>query len=161
MTSSRLDNVCGWIVAVIYALLLAIGSLQVAARYLLGLSFAWTEELAVYLFIWLVFLGAGLGVARKVHPHVTVFVKLVSGRTRRVIQFVTKSAVVAVVGVLIFYGLNMVLLTRDNFTPGLGLPVGYVMYLALPVGAVLMLVNLIRGWNAADEPEPGEDGAHR
>jgi TRAP-type C4-dicarboxylate transport system permease small subunit len=62
--------------------------------------------------------------------------------------------VVVFLCLLIFYGYRMVLLTSSNVTPALGASVGYAMYLSLPVGAALMILNIVLRWLS---PTGGEE----
>ena len=48
--------------------------LQVFYRYVLGSSLSWSEESARFLFIWVVMLGASMGVKEGFHVAVTLFV---------------------------------------------------------------------------------------
>ena len=41
--------------------------IQVVMRYVFSMSFLWGEELSLFAFIWSVFLGAAVGVRRRIH----------------------------------------------------------------------------------------------
>lgn len=47
---------------------------QVVSRYLFGLPLVWVEELSTYAFLWLVFVGASLGLKKKRHINIISFV---------------------------------------------------------------------------------------
>ena len=59
--------------AILTALLLVVG-LQIFSRYVLNHSLFWSEELARYLFIYLVFLGGAMVLRQDRHIQVTAFV---------------------------------------------------------------------------------------
>ncbi len=47
---------------------------QVVSRYFFGLPLVWVEELSTYAFLWLVFVGASLGLKKKRHINIISFV---------------------------------------------------------------------------------------
>jgi TRAP-type C4-dicarboxylate transport system permease small subunit len=47
---------------------------QVVSRYFFGLPLVWVEELSTYAFLWLVFVGASLGLKKKRHITIISFV---------------------------------------------------------------------------------------
>src|SRR3954463_2977023 len=48
-------------------------TVQVFSRYLLGRPIAWVEESATYAFIWMVFVGAGVGMKEGRHILIATF----------------------------------------------------------------------------------------
>jgi len=84
-------------------LLLVVGA-QIFARYVLNHSLFWSEELARYLFIYLVFLGAAIVLRREGHIQVSFFVEQLSPRLRRA---------VAVLGDLLLLGFAGIVFTQS------------------------------------------------
>ena len=62
----------GFGIALILLIVTAI-TVQVFTRYALGRPIAWVEESATYAFIWMVFVGASLGLKRGQHIVITTF----------------------------------------------------------------------------------------
>lgn len=60
-------RVNGIIAVILFAALTAIVALQVVNRLLLHQSFTWSEEIARFLFFWVVLLGAAISVRRRRH----------------------------------------------------------------------------------------------
>ena len=56
--------------------------LQVFYRYVLGSSLSWSEESARFLFIWVVLLGASMGVKESFHVSVTLFKDMLPRRIK-------------------------------------------------------------------------------
>lgn len=52
---------------VLFVVIVASICTQVVSRYFLGLPLVWVEEVATYAFIWIVFLGAAVGMKRLSH----------------------------------------------------------------------------------------------
>ena len=62
-----------WIAFFLFWVLACIGGLQFVTRYFLNDSFAWTEEIARYVLMFLAFVGGGMAVRRFSHIHVEFF----------------------------------------------------------------------------------------
>ena len=75
---------------------------QVVCRFVLNSSLTWSEELCRYLFVEMVFLGAGVCVLEKKHASVDIIVNLLPAGARKYYQSVLDFLVV-VTGTLIMY----------------------------------------------------------
>lgn len=65
------DNFEEYVCAALVLLMVFCLALQVVMRIFTGSSFAWTEELSRYSFLWAVFVGAALAVKRGGHVRIT------------------------------------------------------------------------------------------
>jgi TRAP-type C4-dicarboxylate transport system permease small subunit len=74
----------GWICLAFFWLMTAMVFIQFFSRYVLNDSFAWTEELAVYCLIPVVFIGAAMCVHRSRHIHVNFLYRYLPGRLGRI-----------------------------------------------------------------------------
>lgn len=68
MSNSRRFGLDEWLCAGLLALMTLIAFINVLGRYLFGYSLAFTEELTLNFFVYVVILGAGIGYERQVHP---------------------------------------------------------------------------------------------
>ncbi|AEG92205.1 TRAP transporter small permease [Ramlibacter tataouinensis] len=114
---------------------------NVVSRYLFLYSFTWVEEATRYMMVWVAFLGAGL--ALRVGGHIAIdslHASLPPGPAR-----VVRGVIVAVLAVTLlvvaWLGWDYAQFAWEQETPVLGWSFGKV-YLAIPVGAVLMLCHL-------------------
>lgn len=71
MTTSRRFALDEWLCAGLLGLMTLIAFINVLGRYLFGYSLAFTEELTLNFFVYVVILGAGIGYERQVHPRFT------------------------------------------------------------------------------------------
>ena len=122
--------------------------LGVFSRYVLARTFTWYDEIARLLFVWITFLGAGVGVRRGVHFRLHLLVD----RFPRALQRATVIfGVLVVMGfgwILIQQGWKLVELGQFQQTPVMGLSKQYI-YLAVPVGgALVILFSLGPLWRA-------------
>ena len=113
--------------------------LQVIFRYLLKAPLSYSEELARYMFIWSVAMGAALALRRGKHIGVEAFVQWLPFRLRDQVKIVGSLLNLLFFGLLIWYGFVMVRATMDQLSPALLLPMGYV-YLAIPASGIVLFV---------------------
>ncbi|MBP1934709.1 TRAP transporter small permease [Ammoniphilus resinae] len=130
---------------------------SVMSRYFANLSWAWVEEGAVYLMIWIVALGASLAVSAKHMIAVEAVVMMFSRPLWRVAKTAVIILSVAFLVTLIIVGYNMAALASDQISitlPWLSL---FWVYLSIPVGAFMMTLNmiatLIEIWSEAEVKE--------
>ncbi len=132
-------------------LLLALMSIavmgQVTVRFVLtaagiNVSAPWTEELARYCLIWMIFLGAGVGVRRAQMIALEFLVRKVPTFVGIAMRYVVIALSIAFFCLLLRVGLDFVQLGRSERSPVMGITKDYV-YWAMPVGAILMIINSI------------------
>ena len=119
--------------------------MQVFMRYVLGSSLAWSEELARYCFIWLVYLGISYGVKKQRHIKVDVVLILLKDKWKVVLNIIANLIFLAFAIFVIVYGYSIAsrLLAFGQTSPALQLPMGLV-YLATPIGMGLTAFRLIQ-----------------
>lgn len=131
-------------IALLVGALVAVTLAQVYFRYVTGGALAWSEELARYLFVWVVFLGSAVAVGQRAHIVVDVVVVRLPAGLQRGLALGAAVLVVAFVSFLAVYGGSLVRLAWAQTSPGLGVSRGF-LFLAVPVGAALMCVYGLAG----------------
>lgn len=130
----------------------ALNLTQVGGRYLFNTGFSWTEEYMRYLMIWLMMLGSVACIFRAEHMGIEFLEHLAGPRRAHLV----KSALYTVAAVFCLYVLvyswPLALRNAGQVAPASGIPMIYP-YMALPVGAALMLVQIFLTWFAGFEPE--------
>lgn len=123
--------------------------IQVVSRFVFSNSLSWSEELARYLFIWLIFLCLGAVTLRGEHVAIDIVTDRLPPGVRRVCEQVCLVVAFGINAVLLVAGLQIayVLLDLGQTSAALALPM-WLVYAALPVG---MLLALIRGVQASVE----------
>ncbi len=124
--------------------MLAIIFMQVITRYIFGFSFEWSEELARFLFVWVVFLGSALIMGEDGHLAVELLPRILNGTKPGFLLslFINACGYVFIL-LLIIQGWKMTETMTFQTSPGLGLPMSYV-YAIMPVSGVLMLMYHIK-----------------
>ncbi len=125
------------IIALQAATLSVIVMLQVIFRYVLNNPLAWTEEMARFLLIWIVLLGAAIGIKRKSHFSLDIVTKKFSQTAQDRLQFATDVFLfVLIFDVMVYNGVYLTNLTLRQISPALHIPMSYV-YSSVLAGGVL------------------------
>ncbi len=90
-------------VALIALIVIAI-TVQVFSRYPLGRPIAWVEETATYAFIWMVFVGASLGLKQGRHILISTFGSRLAPRPAAALRILVWALVLLTLAVLIVQG---------------------------------------------------------
>jgi len=129
--------------------------LGVFSRYVIGRTFTWYDEIARLLFVWIVFLGAAVGVRRTAHFRLHLLVDRLPTGVRRVVDVFGVLVLMGFGLVLIQQGWKLVELGQFQRTPVMGLSKQYI-YLSVPAGgALIILYSLPHLWRALrGDPRP-------
>jgi TRAP-type C4-dicarboxylate transport system permease small subunit len=136
------------VAAAMVGLTVALTFAQVVLRYGFNNPQTWAEEAGRYLFVWITFLGAAVAFGRDSHIKVDAVVLLMSRRTVAVADIARRLVELAAVGMLLYTGVLVAWKYRKaSFYTVPDMP-QVVFYLAVPVGAALMLYFILRGFLA-------------
>lgn len=123
-----------------FMVMLLLVIMQVLYRYVLHMSIPWSEELARYLFTWIIFLGASLTSAKDEHLAITVFRDLLPQRFKETIIIAIDIIVIAFLYILTIKSIDLVLQVKSTKTPVLQISMAYP-YLSILVGSTFMLIH--------------------
>ncbi|NLX15332.1 MAG: TRAP transporter small permease [Phycisphaerales bacterium] len=153
-----LDRILETLVAVTMATLLVAVVWQVISRKVLNDPSHWTEELAIFLLIWVGLLGGSVALNRGAHLGIDYVVAKLSPRRRLYVE-IFSFGIVALFSffVMVVGGFTLVreILKLGQTSPALGWKMGHV-YLALPISGffltlysieflILRIIALVRG----------------
>jgi len=113
--------------------------------YLFWINLTWSQELCIYMFIWMAKFGAAYGVRTGIHVGVDVLIKRLEGAARKyVILFGLLGGVVftAIVGTM---GAKFVieLMQTDQVSPDMEIP-SWIVYACIPLGSYLMCFRFLQ-----------------
>jgi TRAP-type C4-dicarboxylate transport system permease small subunit len=149
-----------WATFAIFWLMTLAVFLQFFTRYVLNNSFAWTEEIATYCLVAIVFVGAAMCVRLGRHIHVDFLFRYLPPRTARILATaidVIRTLFFAYAAWLVWY--YMELIEGETMTT-IDLPKNLV-YGAVCIGFILMFVRSVqvsienwrRGYSILERPE--------
>lgn len=126
------------------AVLVFLVCLQVTMRYFFHTGLTWSEEVARFLFLWLVWLGAAYAAKRGSHLRIEAFVQKLSPKSRSNVELVALLIWIVFSAFLTWKGaeLTMILVKRRQLSPILEIRMAWA-YAAVPAGAGLMLLRLL------------------
>jgi len=158
-----LDRSLELLVIVVVAVLVVDVSWQVFTRFILKDPSTWSEELAVFLLIWVSLLGAAVALNRGAHLGIDYFVSKLSPKKRLYTEiFVFLCISIFSFTVMVLGGIDLVTSTLKlkQLSPALGIKVGYV-YLAVPIsGFFLVLYSVIGLFERVVESIKGVPASH-
>ncbi len=138
----NLDRLLEWLLIVVMAVLVVDVLWQVFARLILKNPSKWTEELAVFMLIWVALLGSAVALGHGAHLGIDYFVSKLPSRVRlcsEIIVFLCISLFSLLVMVVGGVDLVSSTLQLKQLSPALGVKVGYV-YLAVPISGFFILL---------------------
>ncbi len=139
-----------WLLILLLVAMACIVFANVVLRYTTGDSIVWAEEVARHLMIWVTFLGAGLVLRFGGHVAIDNLHQAVSTRAARWLRTVVTVGIGIFCLVMIYFSILYVWATRFQTTAATDIPISFI-YLAMPVGFLLMFVHLlfiVRGYIA-------------
>jgi len=144
----RLNTAVYYLIGALLAVISAVVLLQVVVRFVLtslGLNIAapWTEELARYLLIWLIFLGAAVGCRRMQLISLEFVVGALPKAAAVAARHLALGLCLALFLLMLRYGVEFVqVLGRSELSPVMQISKTWV-YWAMPAGAALMILNTL------------------
>ncbi len=117
---------------------------QIIMRYVFHSSLSWSEELARYVFLWQIWLGASYAVKQQRHLRIEAFKNMLPKKAQKYAEMAT---------LLIWFGFSiflaykgselvLILVKRGQVSPAMRIPMAYA-YASVPVGCSLMAIRLI------------------
>ena len=117
---------------------------QVVLRYFFRITWNWIEEVARFLFLWMVWIGAGYAAKCRAHLKIEAFTAMLPASLRSKVDLLSLLIWIAFAAFLAWTGgaLTLILLKRQQLSPVLQIPMAWA-YAAVPVGVGLMLFRLL------------------
>jgi TRAP-type C4-dicarboxylate transport system permease small subunit len=142
--SFSLNSCAEFVLWVLVALTIVTAFVQVVFRYGLDSSLSWSEELARYLFVWIIFIGTSVATRRRQHIFVEVFVAHMPRALRAWTDFLSVAASIFFFTVFAYVGWLLMLNAWQQYSTALDIRITWV-YAAGPIGAGLSVIHLIAG----------------
>lgn len=130
-----------YIAIVCLIVLIVITTLGIICRYFLNQPLVWTEELARFVFIWLISVCVGYCVTKKDHVKVEMFVNMMSAKAHRIVDIVLSFMTFGFFLYLLPYSFKFMLVQDKIKSTALSLPFSYV-YSGVFIGSILILIHL-------------------
>lgn len=119
-------------------------TMQIFARYVLGDSLSWSDELARFLMIWITFLFAGISFRRGEMIAIEALSEKLPKLARSVLTVAGSLCSIILFGLLAWFGYSYAEWNMVQTSSALQVPL-YFVYLAVPVGCGLMIPHIMVG----------------
>jgi len=118
---------------------------QTLLRFSIGKTPSWTQELAQFLQVYFVYLGASYAIKMDAHIRVTFIGKIIPSFLRNTFEITSYLCFFVFCFILIYWGIPLCNDIRNfnQVSAAMRLPM-YIPYLALPLGGIIMSFRLIQ-----------------
>lgn len=122
--------------------------IQVVSRYVFNAPTVWSEELAIFCFVWTTMLAVPVAFLRREHIVIDFAVDALPRGVRRIINPATDVVSAVTLGVIGFFAVRLLESAQRQSMSGLSMLFGAevplsLLYLAVPVGCALSVVFLL------------------
>jgi TRAP-type C4-dicarboxylate transport system permease small subunit len=138
----RINKAITWGVILMFGVMAIVIIAQVIYRFVLKASLPWSEELARYLMVWVTFLGAGVAVRTKGLIAVEAIVNLLPSAVKKAIYYLVTLLSVGLIVIMIYFGFKMTGFVSNQLSAAMQISMAWA-YSAIPVGAIVMLMNTV------------------
>jgi len=119
---------------------------QILFRYVIEFPLDWSEEIARFLFVWIIYMGASLAIKKHQHLKIEAGLYLFPRRLRPWVGLVGNFLFIAFALVMLYDSIQhlyRISWTRPQVSPALMISMGFA-YGAIPVSLALMIFRLIQ-----------------
>lgn len=138
-----IDIVLSSACAVLFALMVIVGTYQIVTRYFFNSPSTVSEELLTYSFTWMALLASAYVFGKRDHMRMGFLADKLTGTPRKVLEIVIECLVALLAGsIMVYGGINIMDLTMTQVTASLGIPMG-VVYTVVPLSGILIVIYSI------------------
>jgi TRAP-type C4-dicarboxylate transport system permease small subunit len=144
---NTVDTLTAWgalIGGIFTGIMTVIVGYAVVGRYILNRPIGWSEEIAMYLMVWAVFLGAAYTLKEDAHIGVDVLVERLRPGLRKDFRIFHYSVGIVFFSILLYKGIQMVALSikMNALSMAIDFPL-YIAHLSVPVGSVILILQCL------------------
>ena len=131
-----------WVEIGLLAILSIDTALGVIFRYFLNHPLIWTEELARFVFVWMIAVGVGYCITKHKHIKIEMFVNMMPDKVHKIIDAIMIFLTLITFVYLIPSAYKFMIAQNRIRSTALLLPFSYV-YAAVLVGSILIVIHLL------------------
>lgn len=129
------------VAALLLIAVVAMNVAQIIFRYVFVDPLSWSEETMRYATVWMVLLAGSSALFRGEHMEISIFDKVRSAPVRNAIRLLVLACIALFCVLLMWEGFRAAIQNIEQSSPAVEIPM-VIPYLAIPVGATLMLIKL-------------------
>jgi TRAP-type C4-dicarboxylate transport system permease small subunit len=135
------QNLMKWVLFLIIGTMTVVVLLGVFFRYILKAPLPWSEELARYLMIWGVSLGASVAFREGSHIAVTILVDKLHGLSEKIILKISQIIIFIFVSIVMVEGFILAFKVSSQTSPAMEISMKWP-YLSIPIGCLFILFEM-------------------
>lgn len=154
--NESLGKACEIAITFILAWMTLVLVLHIVSRAIFDTGIPWTDEMARYTMIWLIFIGAALATKNKDQIRVTAIEEKFPS-LRRFLTISQQIITLAYLSVVIWASWRTLKIVHTQISANMNIPMSYI-YVSITVGAILMVIftiNQLAIKNTSNEEEGG------
>ncbi len=139
-----------WVLVIFITIMCAVMLIQIVSRYLFNMPLTWPEEVARYVFIWVVFLGAAVASRAQAHLGMDFATAKLPPGIRQVLARAIEVVILGFLLLILYITPEVIDVTQYQRSAVIHIQMSWI-YLAFPVASALMILDLLVRWFC---PEP-------
>ena len=141
LLASAQNRFCTWSMVVLGLVMTGTILIQIFFRFVIYRPVPWSEELARYLMVWMGMLGSVIALRRGRHIGVTFLVERLCGWQRKGVVGLVQLTLLGFLAIICWEGWGLALFNAQQLSAAMEISMS-IPYLASPVGAAMMMVEL-------------------
>ncbi len=155
---AKLDELMAALLIFAILLLLVPVSLQIFSRYTdIIPRYMWTEEMSRFFFVWLIMIGATIGVRERMHFDVD-FLPELTPKASRIVLFLAQFFMLVFSGVIFYWGIEFTQFGWNQTSELADMPM-WLIFIAWPIAGFMWIIYLLHqmvsGFQGAQSSQPG------
>ena len=135
-----IDIVLSSACALVFALMVVVGTYQIVVRYFFNSPSTVSEELLTYSFTWMALLSSALVFGKRDHMRMGFIADKLTGTPKKILEIVIELMIMGFsASVMVWGGYTIMQLSMTQVTASLGIPMG-VVYIVVPLSGVLVVI---------------------
>lgn len=139
-TAKKINVMLKGILILLFGILIVLVTANVILRYIFQTPLFAVTELANYLLVYLVFLGAAVALYQNEHVHIEIDNFRIPETLRNVIHKIGIILNCFFIIILVVNGIRLAFINRSSFTGVLAIPMGIV-YAVIPISGLMMIIQ--------------------
>ena len=130
-------------IAIIFGLMVIVGTLQVTNRYFFNSSLSWSEEFQKFAHIWVICLTIPVAYRNSAHLGMDIIYRKLSVKSQFIFQQLVNVLWLLSGVLLAVFSLDLISVAKSQVSPGLGISMGWI-YSGLFIGNIYLIFTAVQ-----------------
>ncbi len=153
--TDKLSKLLKYITFIMLAVMVLIITAQVFFRYVVGTSLSWSEEMARFMFVWIIMLGAANGVKESYHVVITALTNRLPSGLQKVLNIFNYILILGIGICMIYFGMQMAMKASGHLSAAMRVSTLW-QYIPVPIsGAAIVIFSIEKILLAVEDLKKG------